>query len=155
MSYLEAFAQRALVICKTTISGADGVDHFFYKGSAFPYFTMRLGDDDLTSTSSDRNLRSYNLIIRYVIGHHGSKYEGENERRLYRDIPALQTAFALAGNGLVTAEHTSPLAELRKNTLTPLRGLSVFPAVAGIDAQQVGTEMTLRGEFYIPVATHH
>jgi hypothetical protein len=156
MSYLTECTDRILKLCKLTITDADGVPHFFYKGSGTPYFTMRLGQDDITTQSSDRGKRSYLIIVRYVIGHVTSKYEGKNESRLYVDIPAIENAFAMAGTRLtVPPDHPQPQNDLSEILLTPTRGLSVFPAVPGIEGQQVGTEFTLRATFNVNVPGHH
>lgn len=162
MSYLDEFTDRVLSLCKTTIANSDGVTHFFYKGGAMPYFTMRLGQGDTTSQSSDRQRRTYLVIVRYVIGHLGAKYEGQNERRLYSDIPAIENAFALAGTRLTLPPDPSdadnplrrPQNDLYEAILTPTRGLSVFPAVPGVDGQQVGTEFNIRASFIVNVPTH-
>lgn len=151
LTYLEEFAQRTLALCKEAIPGTDGVDHFFYKGSATPYFTMRLGADDAEPNSEDMVRRGHVLTVRYVIGHVTSKYSGVNERRLYKDVPTLEDHFASCGF-LQSSEFPKPM-----DFLTDLgfavspRGLSVFAAVAGLEGQQVGTEFNVRAVFTISV----
>lgn len=148
-TYLEEFAQRVLAICKEAVPKVDGVDTFFYKGAGLPYFTMRLGQEDAASNSEDMARRTHILTVRYVIGHFGAKYEGENERRLYRDIPVIEDMFATCG-WLQSEKFPTPMDYITELGFVANRGLSVFPAIND-SAQQVGTEFNIRGVFTLNV----
>jgi hypothetical protein len=152
-TYLEELADRALAICKATIEKSEGVTYFIYTSTNFPYFTMRLGQDDLSADNADMESRAYTLIIRYVIGHLTSNYNGQNEKRLYRDIPALEDAFAQSGL-LQSTKFPQPMNVLDKAFFTLSRGLTAFQTT-GLNVTQVGTEFNLRAEFTVDTPTKY
>jgi hypothetical protein len=148
VTYLADLMKRCVALCKEAVPNVEAVPFFIYSGNP-PYFTMRLGQEDLSADNADMETRKPTVIIRYVIGHLTSEYIGQPETRLYEDIPLIEDVFASCGM-LQSAAFPAPMDFLMQASFGLTRGLTPFPAV-GVPVSQLGTEFTLRTEFVIPV----
>lgn len=124
---------------------ADAKPYFLHTQEAFPYFTNRIGADDIDYDSEDFDRDTLQVLMRLVVGHITEGYVGEPESKLYTWIPTLKTYFN-SRELLQSAAYLTAMPGLIRARVTSHMGFRVFQN-AGISAQQVGTELTLLCEF--------
>lgn len=137
---LVSIEKEALAALSPAVT-ADAKPYMMHTQEAFPYLTNRVGNVGVEYDSHDIDVYEVELVARLVIGHITEGYQGETEGRLYAYLPALIEAinarellqsvtFPVALNGLMEARVSSST------------GLRIFET-AGIQARQVGTEITV------------
>lgn len=140
-----AALQKEALLSLTPAVTADAVPYFIHTQETFPYFTNRIGGDDIQYDSEEFDRDTLVVTMRLVVGHITSGYVGEPESNLYTYIPALKTYFN-EREMLQSAAYTTAMTGLIRARVTAHLGFRVFQN-AGISAQQVGTEFTLTCEF--------
>lgn len=150
-NYLEDLFLRVVEMEKEAIPGSDSAGYFFYWQEAFPYWTNRLGDDVIAFDSEDYDLRTYTVILRYIVAHLSEGQPGAPEDKLYTDIPAIEDYF-IARPNLQSATYPNIPRYIAPNGAVFQRssGLRIFDS-AGILARQVGVEFTLSVPFHLTV----
>lgn len=138
-----ALQKEALLSLSTPVT-ADAVPYFIHTQEFFPYFTNRVGSDQITYDSEDYDDDEITVTMRLIIGHVTQGYVGEPEANLYAYIPVIKTYFNAREN-LQSATYTARMSGLIRARITAHLGFRVFQN-AGISAQQVGTEFTLTCE---------
>lgn len=143
--------KRCGAIQEAAISGSTAMPYFMSHGATFPYWTNRLGPASTDWDSDQMNNETRTVLMRLVIGHVTSGYDGQNEDLLGDYIDAVYDAFAdinalrLIDGTTYTTEPTylHPLGvEIESDT-----GLDLFPAPwAGY--YEVGVEFTLTVNVY-------
>ena len=131
---------------------AEAVAYFPYEQETFPYFTNWLNGvepkyslDDLDVDSGEDIISEYySVTMRIVMGHLGEGYRGDRALDLYEYIPAILQFFR-ANPYLTCDAYTTALDYIGVPDIeiTSGTGLRVF-SNAGISAQQIGAEFTLR-----------
>jgi hypothetical protein len=149
MSYLTDLFARVAALEREAVPTAAAVPYALYHQEWLPYFTNRLGDTAPEPDSERYSRRVYTVVVRLVVAHLGAGYGGEAETLLYDLIPAVESAFE-RGRWLQSAAFPQPPDALDPQGVTFARatGLTVF-SNAGIPAQQVGVEFTLRAAYHI------
>lgn len=137
-----AIQKEALASISVT---ADAKPYFLHTQESFPYFTNRIGGDEIGSDSHDFDRDTITVIMRLVIGHATEGYVGEPETNLYTWIPVIKEYFN-ERELLQSATFTTAMTSLIESRITGHNGFRVFQN-AGISANQVGTEFTLTCEF--------
>jgi hypothetical protein len=144
---LQSVLERLCAIEKETLADlspsvvADAVPYMIHTQEAFPYFTHRGTNGVIDSNSEDIDDNSVEIIVRLVVGHVTDGYRGQPESALYTYLPAVieginsrellqSDAYPADLNGLISARATA------------YSGLRIFET-AGIQARQVGTEITV------------
>ncbi len=120
---------------------ADAKPYMIHSQEAFPYFTHRVGNIAVESDSHDLDVYEVELVARLVVGHITEGYHGQPESNLYTYLPAL-IATINARELLQSDTYTTALLGLVEARVSSSTGLRVFQ-MAGIQAQQVGTEITV------------
>lgn len=138
-----ATAKEALAALSPAVT-ADGVPYFLYTQEAFPYFTARVGADEVSYDSHDFDRDTLTVILRLVIGHVTENYIGEPENILYDYIPQVKL-YMNDHELLQSAAYPTAMVGLLEARCTSHIGFRVFQN-AGISAQQVGTEFTITCE---------
>ncbi len=124
---------------------ADARGYMIHQQESFPYFTHRVGNMTLDSDSHDFDVYEVEIVIRLVVGHLTDGYRGQPEGRLYTYIPALIEAIN-ARELLQSPAYKTALAGLVEARVSACSGLRIFET-AGIQARQVGTEITVVCQF--------
>jgi hypothetical protein len=135
-----AIEKEALADLTPTVA-ADAVPYMIHSQEAFPYFTHRGTNGVIESNSEDIDDNTVEIIVRLVVGHLTDGYRGQPESTLYTYLPVVIEAinarellqsdtYPLALDGLVSARAVA------------YSGLRIFES-AGIQARQVGTEITV------------
>jgi hypothetical protein len=146
--FLVALADLEEDVVRVAYPGVVSVPYFFYHQETFPYITHRISEiapDPLSPV--DVRGRSYNCIIRVVVGHVGASWKNESEYMLYEILPMLED-FIDSNGWLQDAAGLFPVPELSALAVQPQqgRGLVVFNN-AGIESMQVGAELITTVEF--------
>lgn len=133
---------RAIAICKETISGSEGYAFWLTSQESFPYFISQIRDIDPVFVNEDEiSTFTFKLWVRHIVGNRteGMSQTGEVEGRLYQQIPLILNAFLSSDLMQSTEEPTAP-DWLERFDLMPCPGLQVGDA-AGIGAvgQQIFT----------------
>lgn len=129
---------------------AAAIPYFIYQQSTYPYFTIRIAGDDIGYTGNEIDEDIYTFIIRCVIGHVTSGYEGQNDEILDDIIPVIKTAFN-QNEGLISAAYPTAalwLEEGGENRMQSHSGFRVFNDSGLIGTTQVGTEFVLTCKFH-------
>lgn len=151
-SYLNRLLERIVIVQQAAVASvttSDAVPYFYHTQEDFPYFTNRISDNAPdTDSPADLQTRAYTVTMRLVVAHLTAGYVGENEALLYELIPLVETAFSsdqwlASDDGSVIEELDAVGVQFSRS-----RGMTVF-SNAGIEAQQLGTEFTLRASFDI------
>lgn len=137
---LAAIEVEALADLSTPVT-ADAVPYMIHSQEAFPYFTNRVGVIDIESDSHDLDSYEIEIVARLVVGHLTDGYRGQPESALYTYLPAVIEAIN-ARELLQSDSYPAALDGLIGARATGASGLRIFQT-AGIQAQQVGTEITV------------
>lgn len=125
---------------------ADAVPYFYHVQGAWPYWTNRVGDIQISDDGSeDFDRDTYTIVMRLIIGHLTEGYHGELEADLYAWIPAIKTYFN-EREGLQSDTMTTWLDGLIRARVTSITGFRIFQD-AGISTNQIGTEFNLTCQF--------
>lgn len=139
---IAAIAKEALAFISVT---ADAYAYFLHQQDSFPYFTVRLGPDEVGFDSQDFDRDTYTFLLRLVIGHITEGYVGEPEGRLFDYVPVIKTYFN-ARELLQSDAYPTALTSLIESRCTTHRGFTIFQNT-GLSAVQVGTEFTISLQF--------
>jgi hypothetical protein len=120
---------------------ADAKPYMIHSQEAFPYFTNRVGVVSVESDSHDIDGYEVEIVARLVVGHLTDGYRGQPESALYAYLPAVIEAIN-ARELLQSDSYPAALDGLIGARATGSSGLRIFQT-AGIQAQQVGTEITV------------
>lgn len=137
---LAAIEIEALAGLSTPVT-ADAKPYMIHTQEAFPYFTHRAGTISIDSDSHDIDVYEVEIVVRLVIGHVTDGYHGQPESQLYTYLPAVIAAIN-ARELLQSAAYPAALDGLISARATGSSGLRIFET-AGIQARQVGTEITV------------
>lgn len=129
----------------TTPVTADAKPYFIHTQESFPYFTNRIGGDDIGSDSHDFDRDEITVVMRLVIGHTTEGYVGEPETNLYTYIPKVKEYFN-ERELLQSAAYPVAMISLLDARITGHNGFRIFQNT-GLSANQVGTEFTLTCNF--------
>lgn len=140
-----ALQEEAMLALSTPVT-ANAFPYFFHVQGTFPYFINRAGDWTSEGDSEDFDADTHTIIMRLVIAHIDSGFEGDNDSDLYTYIPHIKTYFN-ERELLQSATYTSALDDLVRARCTDGNGLQVFRHTGATETVQVGTEWTLRLEF--------
>lgn len=121
---------------------ADAKPYFFHEQESFPYFTNRIGGDEIGYDSQDFDRDTLQVIMRLVVGHITEGYVGQPETNLYTYIPAVKLYFN-DRELLQSATYTTALTGLIEARIISHTGFRIFQS-SGLSAQQVGTEFVLQ-----------
>lgn len=135
-----AIEKLALASLSTPVT-ADAVPYMIHQQESFPYFTHRVGPVSLDGDSQDIDVYEVEIVARVVVGHIQEGYRGQPEGTLYTYIPALIEAIN-ARELLQSPTYTTALVSLVGARVSSCAGLRIFET-AGIQARQVGTEITV------------
>lgn len=124
---------------------ADAVPYMIHAQEAFPYFTHRVGVIGIESDSHDLDDHEVEIVVRLVVGHVTDGYRGQPENLLYTYLIAVMRAIN-ARELLQSDAYPAALDGLVGARVTGASGLRIFET-AGIQARQVGTEITVVCEF--------
>lgn len=153
-SYLTTIKRRLVTLEKSIMAGlgvaADAYPYAMATQEDFPYFTNRLSEMEPAPLGDDITLRSYEILIRLVIGHLG-EFDGEDEAFLDEHLPAIEDEFARQ-HWLTTFDEPDAVVDLHPRGVEFRRssGLRVFDNSAlGADfPSQIGVEFTLTAHIY-------
>lgn len=158
MLRLPAMEKQALSSLSTPVM-ADAVPFFPWEQEAFPYFSNWWQgpedkysiDDQDEDASEDIGVEWHVVVVRLVIAHLTGGYSGENQANLYDWAPVIQQFFR-AHPFLTSTEYPSELDYISPVgvQISDCTGIRVF-SNAGISAQQIGCEWTLRIPIMIKV----
>lgn len=137
---LAAIEVEALASLSPAVT-ADAKPYMIHSQEAFPYFVNRVGNVGIESDSHDIDVYEVELVARLVVGHMTEGYRGEPESALYTYLPAVMEAIN-ARELLQSATYTTALTGLMEARVSSSTGLRIFET-AGIQARQVGTEITV------------
>lgn len=148
MSEISDVLDRVVAMQKEALPGSDSKPFWPYQQETFPYWTNRLGSTAIgdrqagNSGAEDIEQRSYTVLMRLVVGHITSGYEGERQDELYEWIVDIEDFFM--ENPMLTSAlfPTEPDFLAYESELTSHTGLVIF-ANAGVFAQQLGVEFSL------------
>lgn len=135
-----AIEKEALAALSTPVT-ADAVPYMMHQQESFPYFTHRMGTDEVDRDSQSISTHEAEIVIRLVVGHIQEGYRGQPEGTLYAYIPVL-IAKINARARLQSATYTTALTGLVDARVTSCAGLRIYET-AGIQVRQVGTEFTV------------
>lgn len=150
VSYLNELLLRVVAIQKEAMLSVDKtVDAWpmFYKVSeTFPYFTNRIADLPVTDNGSqDEDVNTPLVIMRLVVAHITSGYQGEPESKLYEWMPLVKTVFNQR-MWLTSEAYPEPMYDLQSVRVVN-NGRWVQEQNEGINAIQVGVEIALQCVF--------
>ena len=139
--------QREAMLALSTPVTADAYEYFLHVQSVYPYFINRVGAWEIDPDSEDFDIYNHTLIMRLVIGHITSGYEGEHDGNLQLYIPHITTYFNQR-ELLQSAAYPTRPDDLTQARCSDGTGLQFFKHT-GINGEtlQVGTEWTLRCTF--------
>lgn len=137
---LAAIEVEALADLTPTVA-ADAKAYMIHSQEAFPYFTNRVGVISIEPDSHDIDDYEVEIIARLVVGHLTDGYRGQPESALYTYLPAVIEAIN-ARELLQSDSYPAALDGLVGARVTGSSGLRIFET-AGIQARQVGTEITV------------
>lgn len=153
-SYLQDTKQRIVAMQKELSltnypNGVEAVPYFFFAGATFPYWTNRIGIEQKDIYGQDESARTYDFVMRYVIGHFTEQTPGAVEDMLDQDIPVIEDYFDthrfLQSLAYPTAiAYGDPIG----NYMSMSSGLAVF-SDSGISVRQIGVEFTLKLKFSV------
>ncbi len=124
---------------------ADAKPYFIHTQESFPYFTNRVGGDEIGFDSQDFDRDDLTVIMRLVVGHITEGYVGEPESNLYDWIPEIKTYFN-ERELLQSVAYPTAMLGLIESRVSGHNGFRVFQNT-GLGATQVGTEITLSCQF--------
>lgn len=136
-----AALQIEAMLHQSTPVTADAKPYFLHTQEAFPYFTNRIGGDEIDSDSQDFDRDTITVTMRLVIGHVTEGYQGEPETNLYTWMPVIKEYFN-ERELLQSAAYPTAMTSLIEARVTGHNGFRVFQNT-GLSANQVGTEFTL------------
>jgi hypothetical protein len=137
---LAAIEKEALADLTPTVV-ADAKAYMIHSQEAFPYFTNRVGTVAVESDSHDIDAYEVEIIARLVVGHLTEGYRGQPESALYAYLPVVIEAIN-ARELLQSHVYPAALDGLVGARVVGSSGLRIFET-AGIQARQVGTEITV------------
>lgn len=137
---LVALAKEGMAALSPTVI-AGGAPLYWHIEESFPYFTCRTASDTVEWDSEDLDRDTYILILRLVVGHISSGYNGERETELDTWIPYLKT-YINAREGLQSASYLTQPTGLIRARVASIIGFSSFPN-SGLAATQVGAEFNV------------
>lgn len=137
---------RAIAICKATVSGSEGFSFWYVSNEAFPFFVARIGEIDSEFVDEDELVTyTLKLYIRHITGNRtaGMTALGEGEALLYAGMPLMIDALLSCGL-LESAAYPAVPDWIESVTLLPCPGLQSYD-LSGIGAvgQQIGTTYVL------------
>lgn len=135
--------QKEALLALTTPVVADAFPYFLHTQATFPYFINRIGEWTSEGDSEDFDQDTYTVIMRLVIAHATSGYQGDNDNNLYTYIPQIKTYFN-ERQLLQSAAYPTRPDDLTWARCGEGTGLLLFKHT-GVNGEvtQVGTEWTL------------
>lgn len=124
---------------------AGGVPRYWHHEERFPYFTCRTSFDTVTWDSEDFDRDTYTLVLKLVVGHLGSGYDGERETELDTWIPALKK-YINERELLQCGAYPDPVTGLIRARVDGISGFGAFQN-SGLAVTQVGTDFNVLTEW--------
>lgn len=124
--------------------------HFFiYTQSTYPYFTTRIAGDEIGYEGNEMDTDTYTVILRCIIGHIDTGYDGQNDEMLDDILPVVKTAIN-QNEGLQSATYTAEMTDLVTGLDKRMKshsGFRVFEDSGLLGTRQVGTEFVITCQF--------
>lgn len=120
--------------------------YFWHVSEQFPYFTNRAAPWTLDENSEDIDVIQQDFVMRLVIGHLASGYNGERDEEFNLWLPQLME-YVSEREWLQSPAYPTKPVNLTRARLVNGTGYTAFRNSAVGNTVQIGTELTIRCEF--------